>query len=237
MSWQLEDFEEVESTNSLAANRGPWTVIRARRQSGGRGTHGRRWVSGEGGLWMSAVLPLDETVRDVGTLPLLAGMGLCEICRELGGRDVRLRWPNDLMIGGLKVAGILLDRSANGKVVVGIGVNLTQDPALTMSELKGQSGRLQDLLPVLPDRDTLTARLLAKLVEIYEGLRTNGLSHFAERLAACWGEPRRVQVEINKEIISGLFSGVDSRGNPLLQGANGEVRIVPGGHVWKLREL
>jgi BirA family biotin operon repressor/biotin-[acetyl-CoA-carboxylase] ligase len=235
--WQIEDYDETGSTNSLAANREPWTVVRARRQNNGRGTHGRQWVSGEGGLWMSAVLPVGGDFKDVGTLPLLAGMALCEICRELGGREVRLRWPNDLLIRNLKVAGILLDRPVKGKVIVGIGVNLTQDPSLIMGELKGQSGRLQDLLPVPPDRDALTAGILAKLSGIHADLRQHGFVFFADRIAACWGRPGKVEAEIGKEFIAGVFHGVDERGNPVLKAANGELLTISGAHVWKLREL
>ncbi|MDR1191372.1 MAG: biotin--[acetyl-CoA-carboxylase] ligase [Verrucomicrobiales bacterium] len=230
MNWRIEDHEELDSTNTTAAAREPWTVIRARRQRGGRGTHGRGWVSGEGGLWMSAVLP---ATADSATWSLSAGMALCEVCRALGGEEVRLRWPNDLMIRHRKVAGILLDHPAPEKIVIGIGVNLTQDPSLTVSELKGQAGRLQDLLPAPPDRDALTVSILAKLAEI----QARDFAFFAARLSACWGEPRLVEVETGGQFITGLFRGVDARGNPLLQPAGGELLTINGAHIWKLREL
>ncbi|MDR2463106.1 MAG: biotin--[acetyl-CoA-carboxylase] ligase [Verrucomicrobiales bacterium] len=231
--WRVEDYEELDSTSDLAADRQPWTVVRAQRQRGGRGTHGRRWVSGVGGLWMSAVLPADGVGGNIATLPLLTGMALCEICRELGVRDVRLRWPNDLMIRNLKVAGILLDRPVPEKIVIGIGVNLTQDPSLTMTELKGQAGRLQDFLPMLPDRDTLTMRILEKLAEIH----AHDFACFAPRLSACWGVPRMVEVEVDRRLITGLFTGVDNQGNPILRLSAGERIPLSGPHIWKLREI
>ena len=237
ISWHIEDHATVESTNSLAANREPWTVVRALCQSGGRGTHGRQWVSGEGGLWMSAVLPVNAADSEVGTWPLLAGMALCEICRGLGCDDVRLRWPNDLIIDGRKVAGILLDRPEAGKVVIGIGINLTQDPSLMMTELSGQSGRLQDFLPVVPDRDTLMLKILAELTAIQGRLGQHGFGSFAGRLAACWGQPLRVEVEVGRELVKGVFLGVDNHGNPVLRAANDELVTISGAHVWKLKEV
>jgi BirA family transcriptional regulator, biotin operon repressor / biotin---[acetyl-CoA-carboxylase] ligase len=235
--WHITDYDEVESTNSLAANSEPWTVVRAKRQNVGRGTHGRQWVSGDGGLWMSAVLPVAHDNKEVGTLPLLVGMALCEICREFGGVEVRLRWPNDLMIRNLKVAGILLDRPTPEKVIIGIGVNLTQNPALTMSELQGQAGRLQDLLPEVPDRDTLMMKILSSLASIHDAWQQHGFVFFNERLAACWGKSKKVEAQIDQEFVVGNFCGVDGQGNPILQVANGEVQSIPGAHIWKLREL
>ncbi|MDR1145384.1 MAG: biotin--[acetyl-CoA-carboxylase] ligase [Verrucomicrobiales bacterium] len=233
MRWRIQDYLEVDSTSSLAAVAEPWTVIRAQRQRAGRGTRGRVWVSGDGGLWLSAVLPAPAAAGDAAVWPLLAGLALCEICRELGADGARLRWPNDLLIADRKVAGVKLDRPSADKIIVGIGVNLTQDPSLTMGELRGQSGRLQDALPVVPDRDTLTLRILARLVEIH----AHDFAFFAARLAACWGAPRRVEIQVGERFITGVFQGVDGAGNPLLKAADGQSVTVSGAHVWRLREL
>ncbi len=138
MDWRIEKLEVAESTNDVARERllACWgrgesaagIVVVAARQTGGRGQHGRRWESPVGGLYLSAVVEdISPALR--GKLALVAGVAAAEAIGGLSGVEgLRLRWPNDLMIGGKKVGGILCEAVAMGEQkwagIVGIGINV-----------------------------------------------------------------------------------------------------------------
>ena len=127
----LELHTRIGSTNrrlrSLAAGAPPpWTTVVAGEQTAGRGRAGRRWHSPPGaGLWMSVLL---ETVgaSGSGVLPLAAGVSVARALEEVSGAPMGLKWPNDILFGGCKIAGILCE--AHGQdpraAIVGIGVNV-----------------------------------------------------------------------------------------------------------------
>ena len=104
------------------------TVIYASSQEEGRGRSGRRWESPEGSLAVSLLLPWPESPRRV-RLPLEIGIPLAQRLSEIFGVDVRLKWPNDLMVAGKKLGGILIEtkqgEDGEGMAVVGIGLNST----------------------------------------------------------------------------------------------------------------
>jgi BirA family biotin operon repressor/biotin-[acetyl-CoA-carboxylase] ligase len=136
----LYHLDKVSSTNDeatkLAAQGAPsGTVVLADTQTSGRGRLGRAWQSRPGNLQASFVLRPDCALRSAGQLSLLAGVALAEALIEHGpdGLDLRLKWPNDVLISGAKVAGILLesagDRSGRlDHVVLGIGLNIVWSP-------------------------------------------------------------------------------------------------------------
>ena len=133
-------FDEVtRSTQATAlelaeAGAPEWTLVAANHQTAGRGRLGREWVDTPGeALLFSTVLRPDLLPERVGLLSLLAGLAMCLACRESSGADVGCKWPNDLLVDGRKVGGILaeskvLDGSL-AHVVIGIGVNLAGSPS------------------------------------------------------------------------------------------------------------
>ncbi|MCX7374637.1 MAG: biotin--[acetyl-CoA-carboxylase] ligase [Alphaproteobacteria bacterium] len=129
-------------------------AILARRQTAGRGTHGRSWNSPPGNLHLSVLLRPDAPLRDVPRHALLAAVAL----HDTAGPHTQLKWPNDLMLDGAKVAGILLEAGADGPRIawlsVGFGVNLAFAPHVT--------GRATAALGAEPPED-FAARLLAAL--------------------------------------------------------------------------
>lgn len=133
-------LDEVDSTNREALERAAagapnGTVIVARRQTAGRGRQGRSWLSGPGALTLSVI------VRGHGVdglLPLRAGLAVA----RLAGPSARVKWPNDVLVDGRKVAGILVESAGDGAAVVGIGVNVALDVALLPAELVGRAGSL-----------------------------------------------------------------------------------------------
>lgn len=124
---EVEVHEQLGSTNDRArelASKGaaPWTVVLAEEQTRGRGRSGDAWHSPPGsGLWISTVVPAEGPPAPC--LPLRVGLAAARATEEVSGVPVGIKWPNDLMIAGRKVGGILCER-ANGAVVAGVGINV-----------------------------------------------------------------------------------------------------------------
>jgi BirA family transcriptional regulator, biotin operon repressor / biotin---[acetyl-CoA-carboxylase] ligase len=150
-------FEQVSSTmdvlHELAAAGGETgTAVVASEQTGGRGSRGRTWHSPPGGLWLSILLrPDGESAVEL--LALRAGLAIARVLDELGrSRPVRIKWPNDLMIGEHKVGGILCEARWQGNalawVVVGLGLNVQNPvPAELGAMATSLGGQVQGITP------------------------------------------------------------------------------------------
>jgi BirA family biotin operon repressor/biotin-[acetyl-CoA-carboxylase] ligase len=161
MRLTIHQFSELDSTNTTAAvylndpATEEGTVIWAYTQTRGRGTHGKTWQSPEGNLYFSLILtPKNSTAERNTMLSLVAGMGVVTTLKELfPNLPLSLKWPNDVLIDGKKVCGILLEQHEEA-VIVGIGLNVkyfpkdTDFPA-TCLENHTQTPELPDLLQAL----------------------------------------------------------------------------------------
>lgn len=155
VAWRIVERGAVGSTNdearalAEAGDAGPLAVV-AEAQTRGRGRRGRTWLSERGGLYLSALFTPPIPAPRLGLLPLAAGLAVAETVEGLGLAP-ELRWPNDLLVGGRKLAGVLCESrlrpdGALAWVIVGIGVNVRQPPAavaaaggVTLAEL-GRGG-------------------------------------------------------------------------------------------------
>ncbi len=236
--WTLHEFAEVTSTNSLAAHLPPWTAVRAVVQTAGRGRTGRHWVSDEDGLWFSAVLPTTGDTAPWSLLPLAAGWATLSVVRSLGLPEARLRWPNDILVGRRKLAGILVDRFSPGAAVVGIGLNVSNHPEKTEPVLSGEVACLADLVPTPPSFAALIIRLLAALTREHSRLESGDAAGLCRDLDDAWCH-RKVQVTLagGRGAIDGHMDGVDAAGALLMRDASGEVRVLPASRVELLREI
>ncbi|MDD2763695.1 MAG: biotin--[acetyl-CoA-carboxylase] ligase [Opitutaceae bacterium] len=236
--WTLHEFAEVTSTNSLAAHLPPWSAVCARVQTEGRGRTGRHWVSDPGGLWLSVVVPTPGDAAPWALLPLAAGWAVLTVVHDLGLALARLRWPNDILTGRQKLAGILVDRFSAEAAVVGIGLNITNRPEAADAALVDQVTRLADLLPEPPPAATLLARLLAALTHEHHRLETGDAAGLCRDLNGAWWH-RHVHVTLSggRGAINGHLVGIDAHGSLMLEGAAGEVRVLPPHVVELLREI
>ncbi|MBI5087209.1 MAG: biotin--[acetyl-CoA-carboxylase] ligase [Acidobacteria bacterium] len=126
----IEWHDSVDSTMRRAAELAAagcpsGSIVAARRQSAGRGRHGNTWESPEGGLYCTIVLRPKVEPRDLPVVTLALGVALADAVQMFAGLPVDLRWPNDLMAGDRKLAGILTEWH-NGAVLAGIGLNVAQ---------------------------------------------------------------------------------------------------------------
>jgi BirA family biotin operon repressor/biotin-[acetyl-CoA-carboxylase] ligase len=239
---QRIDLESCGSTNDEAARLARagakhGTVIIAERQTSGRGRDGRTWQSPLGGLYLSAIVRPPLPIVDVPPMTLAIGIGLCDALR-FAGAACALKWPNDVLVGGRKLAGVLVEAQSQGNklesVVIGIGINLdgelpdsVADTAITLADAT-QTGK-----PI--DREAFLAHLLADVerwIERYVGV---GL----EAIIPAWQDRMAVglaaRASVNGASIYGEVTGLDLDGALLLRDEAGVVHRVRSGDVEVLR--
>jgi BirA family biotin operon repressor/biotin-[acetyl-CoA-carboxylase] ligase len=234
--WTLHECAELGSTNDYARELGPWEAVRAKRQTGARGRHGRKWESGEGGLWLSAVLPLEPPGAAWNAFPLAAGLAVVSLLRGLGLPGARLRWPNDVLIGPKKICGILMEKFAPDRVVVGIGLNVSNDPAREDASLAAIATSLGDELPLPPPADELYEDLLIALRVLHARVAEEGFAPLADEINAHWGGTREVELTTATGPVRGHFLGIDDRGDLLVRSPNG-IGTHTAAYVQLLREV
>jgi len=234
--WTLHECDTLGSTNDFARALGPWESVRAKRQTGARGRHGRKWESGEGGLWTSVVLPLDPPGQGWAAFPLAAGLAVVSLLRSLGLRDARLRWPNDVLLGPQKICGILMEKFAPDRVVVGLGLNVSNDPADADPSLATIATSLVRELPLAPPIEELYEDLLISLRTLHGRVAEEGFASLADEINHHWGGTREVEVSMASGSVRGRFLGIDPRGDLILE-VNGATEIRTAPHVTLLREV
>jgi BirA family biotin operon repressor/biotin-[acetyl-CoA-carboxylase] ligase len=235
--WQLSEFAEVDSTNLVAAKLPAWHAVRADTQTAGRGRFQRSWVSDAGGLWLSAVVPVETNTPVWRMLPLATGVAVCEALRVTGVKKLRLRWPNDVLVGDGKLAGLLIDQFTPGLAVVGIGINVLNHPEALDGGLRGHVARLADLVSVVPSLPDLSAKVLASLKSTWLEVQDSGPETLLPRVNALWNLPRRVQLDVNDKLVNGEFGGVDACGRLQLRLDDGATHFFEPQEVKLLRDI
>lgn len=232
----IETVAEIPSTNGALLARlgggedvpeGRWLI--ADRQSAGRGRAGRVWTDGFGNFMGSTVVHLRAAGPMPQTLALVAGLAAHQAVNDCasGLTGLLLKWPNDLLVGEAKLAGILLERQRD-TVVVGIGVNLAQAPQVPGRATASLSGLGFDV-----HRDAFAASLAARFADAltrwhlgeWPVLRAQWLSR-----ALPLGTLVSVKDRDHGEII-GAFGGIDDDGVALLRLADGAVHAIHAGDI------
>ncbi len=234
--WQLSEHSEVTSTNLCAADLPAWNALRADKQTAGRGRFQRRWVSDEGGLWLSAVVPAETNTPEWRILPLVAGTAVCETLHQLGVCPIRMRWPNDVLVEHRKLAGLLIDQFHPGRAIVGIGLNVHNHPEKCDKTLNGHVARLADLITP-PAITEIACQILAKLKTYWQSVLVSGPASFLPHINALWALPRQVRLDLDGSSVTGDFYGVDESGRLQLGDATGHTRSFSPNEVRQLREL
>ncbi len=232
--WAVHEVPVTASTNLAAANLPVWEAMRADRQTAGRGRFQRGWVSDEGGLWLSAVVPAGA---DAAALPLAAGLAVCDSLRSLGLKRLRMRWPNDILVDDRKLAGLLVDRFHPGAAVAGIGINVLNNPECCDPDLINHTVRLADLVQCAPPLRKLTQIVLRHLRSVLEDMQPNGFAAILPRVNKLWGNPRRVELDLDGELRQGTFGGIGTAGELILLSDTGEKTSHQACQVRHLKEL
>ena len=202
--WTLHEYPVVTSTNLMAAKLPAWSAIRADTQTRGRGRFQRHWISDRGGLWLSAVVPISDGVVTRRALPLAAGLAVCHGLQELEVKSARLRWPNDVMLNQRKLAGLLIDQFKPGLAVVGMGMNVNNQPQACEPSLINQVARLAEVMPNTPKLDILTDVFLRHLRLVLTALDREGAASLFLKINELWGPARPVELDLDGNLRRGI---------------------------------
>jgi BirA family biotin operon repressor/biotin-[acetyl-CoA-carboxylase] ligase len=241
--WRIEHRARVESTQALARGRPAWSAVVAGEQTAGRGQGTRTFTSDPGGLYITAVLPYAGDPLASRGFALAVGWALREGLTAIGVAGLRLRWPNDLLVGRRKVGGILVEQGGPDTLLVGVGLNVSNRPWLSDTSLAATAGRLVDAVAGgrLPEPAVVADLVLAAIRIAHERFARDRLAGMVPTLNAGWGEPREVEIEMapgaGAPTTRGLFRGIDAEGRLVLETAAGGTTAVPAHHVARLREI
>ena len=261
-------FAQLESTNKTALKMterlatlpdgtADGTLVLAEAQSQGRGRLGRRWISPPGvNLYASLILRPRIPATEVSVLPCLAATSVVQAIRAITRLEAVIKWPNDILIHGRKVAGILTElgvakdlvntqsppqspQLAGGffnYIIIGIGINVNLDPKALPDEIRASATSLMAEAGHGLDRNELMATLCNKLEERYLRFLSEGSINILEEfrtLTATLG--KRVKVILPGRIIEGWAEGIDRDGALILRIQGETLEVIRSGDVIHLR--
>lgn len=238
----IVSFESIGSTQDEAkklARQGAveGTVVIADRQTQGRGRLDRNWVSPLGvGIYMSIVLTPDLKPPEVMQIPLVAGVAVVRAIRRMTPLKPLIKWPNDVLIQGRKVCGILTEMSAEidrvSYIVLGIGINVNTPKEMLPPEIREASTSLMEEAGAFVSRPRLVQCLIEELDELYAEFKSAGFAPIRERwkeLSCTIGAMARVSGA--GDVQEGRVLDLDTDGALLLQTMDGALRRVISGDV------
>lgn len=235
IDWRITVTGQVPSTQDLvrvAAEGGEpeGFVVQALQQTGGRGRHGNVWASPMGNLYMSLLLRPDCAAGEAGQVAFIVALALSKAMDEFMNTDNHtktLKWPNDILIDGKKVSGILLESEINDGhcdyLVVGIGVNILAYP----EDRIGLDAVKKKPVPIHPFRD----RVLAHLSDYMEGWRAHGFSPIREEwMKQAHGLDKPMTIRLPEVSYPGILKGIDEHGG-LIAEIDGQIKRFTSGDV------
>lgn len=217
---------------------GSWRCLLAEYQTAGRGRRGRRWLSPYGGgLCLSLAWSFAAAPRDLPALSLAAGVAACRTLAVVGAGPVQLKWPNDVLLGGAKLAGILVDVDGDARgplrAVVGLGLNLVVPAGLRQDVVDDGGMAPVELDPAvvaaMGGRNALAAALIGSMHGVLAGFAVDGFAPLAEewrRHDYLCGRP--VTITTGAARIAGIAAGIAADGALLVEGPEGIGAVYAG---------
>ncbi|MBT8116223.1 MAG: bifunctional biotin--[acetyl-CoA-carboxylase] ligase/biotin operon repressor BirA [Gammaproteobacteria bacterium] len=236
---RIDVFHQLDSTSNWLRERAlagadSGSVCMSEMQHSGRGRHGRQWVSPfAANLYLSLLWRTEAGAAALGGLSLVTGIGLMRCLRGMGIRQAGLKWPNDILVDGAKLAGILIDVTGevggDCAVVIGIGINVDMPPTAAA----GIGRDWTDLCSVTggdsPSRNRLAATLLDELLPALDTFESGGLGPFMDEWRehdVLAGQP--IDLLLPDRTVSGRACGIDDGGALLMDTAAGRKRFAAG---------
>lgn len=237
---QLDIFYEIDSTNAYLLEQGKLgapsgLACLAEQQQAGRGRRGRQWVSPFGGnLYLSLLWRFSAGLTQLGGLSLAMAVALTRCLREYGLRELGVKWPNDILVDGNKLAGILLEVAGEAAgpcaVVVGVGLNIRASKQ-AMSAVEQPWTDVESVLGTTVARNQLAGSLLGHLIQAMREFEAHGLEAFlAEWRAQDIFAGREVVLQMPQGELSGIAQGVDTSG-ALLLAREGDLQRFHSGEI------
>ena len=235
----VEIIERVESTNTLlmrraAAGAPGGTVIAAEWQTAGRGRRGRNWHALPGvALTFSVLWRFEQGAGLLAGLSLAVGVAVMRVLAQCGVRDAGLKWPNDVLWRGRKLAGILIEMQGDmlgpSAAVIGVGLNCRL-PAVLRERIDQPAADIAGACDVMPERNRLLALLLLELDHVLGDFARNGFAPVRDEWQRCHvyqDKPVRIALP-DGGIVNGVAEGVAENGALLLATRSGQLRFHSG---------
>lgn len=241
----------TSSTNTMLASReapaaGRWRAVFAEYQTDGRGRRGRRWISPFGtGLCFSLSWLFSRAPRDLPALSLAAGLAVIRPLEATGAQELALKWPNDILIAGDKLGGVLVDVDGDARgplrVIIGIGINLSAPQALVRA-VTAEGGLSPGALEGAPggaslERSRLAAEMIGSLYRALERFQRDGFAPLADdwrRRDYLFGKP--VVVRSGTDEKCGIGCGIAPDGALLIERPEGIAAVFNGEVTVRVRE-
>jgi len=247
MTWQgidahfhLRRFNDIDSTNMeakrLAADGAPeFTVVLANSQNAGRGRRGRHWASPPGNLYSSVVLRPEATPLEGAQVSFVAALAVSDVARSVlpAAAAIACKWPNDVIVNGHKISGILLESAATAGrldwLVLGVGINVSHHPGLSGAY---PSSALAEEGAAVLEVETVTTHYLEALANWYGRWRRDGFSAVrAAWLDRALGLGGPISVALERETVTGRFIDLDSSGALIVENEGGAHVMIAAGDV------
>ena len=226
------ELYEVDSTNKYAKEKiiegiEEETVIWAHRQTDGKGRRDNNWDSPEGNLYMSFIIKPNIERQHIGQLSFAASLAIANMLSDLieGNQEVKVKWPNDVLVDKKKISGILVETDSNSEwVVVGMGVNIAASPdeAISLYDIEVDISVKDFLERLILQFGLVVARIEQ---EGFEGVQKEWLDR-AYRI----GE--EIVARLSHETVIGVFKGIDDNGILELELEDGSIRKIASGEVF-----
>lgn len=226
MEYNLKHYHQVDSTSStaqqlVAEGVACGTVVYADVQTAGRGRQGRKWNSVEGNLMCSVILKRPELLASLSVLPYLIGLAVHDsVAKYVHYDPVQLKWPNDVLVGGKKIAGVLIEKDSNSDaVVVGIGLNIAVAPKVP----DYPTCALAHFIPLPPSRDQMLKAALdgiGKYIAVFNKIGPREIYNMWNQQAYKLGQ--EISIKSGGHAYTGIFKGVNNSGELVMEGAKGE---------------
>jgi BirA family biotin operon repressor/biotin-[acetyl-CoA-carboxylase] ligase len=235
-------FVELESTNVHArmlaeqgAAQGEFVIAEA--QTHGQGRLGRRWESPPSvNLYFSVILRPRLLPVHAPQITLMAAVALAETIAPLIEQTPVIKWPNDILVNGKKLAGVLSEAACNleriDHVILGIGLNLNYRAVSMPAELRRRATSVADLTGNDIDRESVMVRLIQNLDRCYGELEEYGFETLRPRWDKFFGlRGRRVRIENHEQVVTGRALGIDRNGALVIEDEFGELQNIYAGDV------
>ena len=236
-------LEETDSTNAEArrlaeaGESGPLWVV-ARRQTAGRGRRGREWIDRTGNLSATLLTTMRRPPAEAAQLTFVAALAVADLVDAFVPPSlVTIKWPNDILLAGDKVAGILIESGAHADgglwLAVGIGVNLARAPSGTDRPATALADHLRGDVTAVPMVETAAATLAGTFAVWLDRWETLGFQPVLDAWTArAAGLDGPAVARLGHETVSGRAEGVDPDGSLRLRLADGGLRLISAGDVF-----
>jgi BirA family biotin operon repressor/biotin-[acetyl-CoA-carboxylase] ligase len=245
--YHLLSYDELDSTNDearrLAEGGGSHgAVIWAKRQTAGRGRMGRMWVSAEGNLFCSLLLAPHCDQQTAAQLSFVTAVAVVETLKPIipDGGELCCKWPNDILLDGKKIGGILLESFETADmtpghddmvrwVVVGVGINIDSCP--TQTDIAATY--LKDAGVEIISAKIVLSRFIHHFITEYDTWAKKGFAPIRKKwMAHAFREGKSIEVRLPKETHTGIFEGIDATGQLLLKPRSGKRMTISAGDVF-----